>query len=139
MGVIFRGTGAIIAGLIVATMFAMGVEYMGSILHPFPVGADPSNIEAIRAHVARYPAGVLLLASLGWGLGTLASSWLATRLGPNRRAVYGVAVGLILLALAVYNMSMLPYPVWFWISNFIVLPAGFCFGARLARGRVLRA
>ena len=135
MGVIFRSMGAVIAGLIVAMVFVIGAEYMSSILHPFPPGADPTDLATCRAHVARYPAGVLLLASLGWGLGTLASSWLATRLGPKRHAAHGFAVGLILLALAVANMAMLPYPAWFWILNLIVFPACFCFGARLGRER----
>ena len=135
MGVILRSAGAVIAGLIAATVFAIGVEYMSSILYPFPPGADPTDLETCRLHVAGYPAGVLLLASLGWGLGTLASSWLATRLGPKRKAVYGIAVGLILLALAIANMAMLPYPTWFWASNLILFPLCFCFGARLGRER----
>ena len=135
MGAILRSAGAVVAGLIVATVFAIGVEYMSSILHPFPPGADPTDLATCRAHVARYPAGVLLLASLGWALGTLASSWLAARLGPKRHPVHGIAVGLILLALAVVNMAMLPYPAWFWILNLILFPACFCFGASLGRGR----
>jgi hypothetical protein len=127
--------GAIIAGLVAAMIFVVGVEYMSSILHPFPPGADPTDLAACRAHVARYPAGVLMLAALGWSLGTLASSWLAARIGPNRHAAHGIAVGLILLALAIANMSMLSYPVWFWILNVTAFPACFFFGARLGRER----
>ena len=136
MGVILRSAGAVIAGLLVALVFVIGVEWMSSVLHPFPPGADPTDLETCRAHVARYPAGVLLLASLGWGLGTFASSWVAARLGPKRKAAHGIAVGLILLALAVANMAMLPYPAWFWASNLILLPAGFIFGSRLGSGRL---
>jgi hypothetical protein len=136
VGAILRSAGAIIAALILATLSIIAVEYMSSILHPFPPGSDPTDLATCRAHVARYPAGVLLLASLGWGIGTLASSWLATRLGTRRHAAHGIAVGLVLLALAVVNMSMLPYPVWFWILNLILLPACFCFGAGLARKRL---
>ena len=135
MGTILRSMSAVIAGLIVAGVFVIGVEWMSSILHPFPPGADPTDLETCRAHVARYPAGVLMLASLGWGLGTLASSWVATRLGPRRRAAHGIAIGLILLALAVANMAVLPYPAWFWILNLIVFPAGCFFGTTLGRAR----
>ena len=115
MGAIPRSVGAAIAGLIAATVFVVGVEYMSSILHPFPPGANPTDLAACRAHVARYPAEVLLLASMGWGLCALASSWLAVRIGPKRHAAHGIVVGLILLALAITNMAMLPYPAWFWI------------------------
>ena len=133
MGVVSRSIGAIIAGVITAMLFAVGVEYMSSILHPFPPGADLTDPATIRAQVARYPARVLFLCSVGWGIGTLASSWIATRLGPNRHAAHGIAVGLILLALAVANMAMLPYPAWFWVSNLVLFPTGFYFGARLAQ------
>jgi hypothetical protein len=127
--------GAVIAGLIAAMAFVVGVEWMSSILHPLPPGVDPTDLEACRAHVARYPAEVLLLVALGWGLGTFVSSWLATRMGPKRHPAHGIVAGSILLVLAVVNMAMLPYPIWFWIMNLVVFPACFCFAARLGRGR----
>jgi hypothetical protein len=131
-----QSAGAGLAGLVVAFIFVIGVEGMSSVLHPLPPGVNPSEPEAIRAHVARYPAGVLLLAGLGWGLGTFVSSWLATRLGTRRHLAHGIAVGSILLALAVVNMLMLPYPIWFWVLNLVLFPAGCYAGARLGRGRI---
>jgi uncharacterized protein YqgC (DUF456 family) len=74
-----------------------------------------------------------MFASLGWGLGTLAGAWLATRVGSKRNAAHGAAIGLILLALAVANMAMLPYPAWFWMSNLVVFPAGCFFGTMWGR------
>ena len=74
----------------------------------------------------------MLLAGMGWGLTTLLSAWLATRLGSGRHPAHGILVGSILLIAAIGNMLMLPYPMWFWILN-LVLPAGFCLGARLGR------
>ena len=41
----------------------------------------------------------------------------------------------ILLALVVLNMSMLPYPIWFWVSNLVVFPLGFSLGAKLGGPR----
>ena len=129
-----RPMAAVGAGLLAALIFAIGVEGMSSVLHPFPPGVDPSDLEACRAHVASYPAGVLLLASLGWGIGTFVSSWLATRIGYRRHPWQGFVVGTILLALALVNMSMLPYPWWFWILNLVVFPAGCYAGTMLGRG-----
>ena len=133
MGKVVRGVGAVLAGLLAALVFVIGVERMSSILHPFPPGVDPSDIEVCRAPVARYPVGVLLLAGLGWWLGTFLSSWLSTRIGHNRNRAHGYLVGAILLALAVVNMSMLPYPGWFWILNLTCFPACCCGGVLLAR------
>lgn len=135
IGFIVRSVGAVIFGLIAAIFFIVGVESMSSILHPFPPGVDPANYDACKAHVARYPAEVLLLVVLGWGLGTLASSWLATRLGPGRHLAYGIVVGSILLVATVANMLMLPYPIWFWVLNLLVLPVCFYLGAKLGQAR----
>jgi len=135
IGSVVRSVGAVIAGLVVAMVFAVGVEGVSAILHPFPPGADPTDYETCRLHVARYPAGVLLLVSLGWGLGTLVSAWLATRLGAGRHVAHGIVIGLILLAAAVANMVMLPYPVWFWVLNLTVFPLAIYAGARFAQAR----
>lgn len=132
---ILRSVGSVIAGLVVALMLVIGVEGLSSILHPFPPGIDPTDMEACKAHVARYPAGVLALLGVGlWGMTVFVSSWVATRLGTGRHLAHGLVVGAILLAAAVFNMAMLPYPSWFWI-NLIVFPMAFFWGAKLAQGR----
>jgi uncharacterized protein YacL len=75
------------------------------------------------------------VAVVAWGLTTFVSAWLATRLGSGRHRAHGIVVGLILLALVVMNMSMLPYPVWFWVANLLVFPLGFYWGAKLGGPR----
>lgn len=134
VGAIIRSVGSVSAGLIVALILVIGVEGMSSILHPFPAGGDPADFEACKAHVARYPAGVLALVVLAWGMAVFASSWLATRLGTGRHPAHGIVVGAILFAAAIFNMAMLPYPNWFWL-NLIVFPISFFLGSRLAQGR----
>ena len=137
MSSVVRSVGAVLVGLIAAMVFVVGVEALSAWLHPFPPGVDPSDLDALEAHVARYPAGVLLLVVVGWSLGTLLSSWLATRLGSGRHLAHGIVVGSILLVAAVANMLMLPYPIWFWISNLVAFPLCFSLGAYLGRARGL--
>ena len=137
IGSIVRSVGAAIVGLIPAMFFIVGVEGVSSILYPLPPGVDPADLDACKAHVAQLPAGAFLIAVTGWGLGTLLSSWLATRVGPGRHPAHGIVVGSILLVAAVANMLMLPYPIWFWVSNLVVLPACFYVGAKLGRARSL--
>ena len=50
--------------------------------------------------------------------------------GNGRHLAHGLTVGSILLAAALLNMAMLPYPIWFWV-NVIVFPVCFYFGAKL--------
>jgi len=135
IGSIVRSVVAVVLGLIAAMFFIVGVEGVSSILHPFPPGFDPTSYDDMKAHVARFPAWVLLLAVAAWGLGTFVSSWLATRLGSGRHPAHGIVVGSILLAAAVANMLMLPYPVWFWVGNLVAFPVGFILGAKLGKPR----
>jgi hypothetical protein len=130
---IARSVIAVVLALIVALALIIGIEVMSSILHPLPPGLDPADLEVLKGHVVRYPPWGLLLVGLGWGLTTLLSAWLATRLGSGRHPAHGILVGSILLSAAIANMLMLPYPMWFWILNLVVFPASFCLGARLGR------
>jgi hypothetical protein len=61
-------------------------------------------------HVARYPHWVLAVVVLAWSATTFVSIWVATRIG-NRLA--GIAVILILTFAIVFNVSKLPYAMWF--------------------------
>lgn len=135
IGSLVRSVGAVLVGLVAAMFLIAGVEVVSSIFHPFPSGVDPTDYEVCTAHVARYPAWVLLLVVLGWGLTTFLSAWLATRLGSGRHRAHGIVVGSILLALAVTNMSMLPYPIWFWACNLVIFPLGFYWGAKMGGHR----
>jgi hypothetical protein len=135
IGSLVRSVGAVLVGLVAAMFFIVGVEGVSSIFHPFPPGVDPTDYEVCKAHVARYPAWILLLVVLAWGLTTFLSAWLATRLGSGRHRAHGIVVGTILLTLVVINMSMLPYPIWFWASNLVVFPLGFYWGAKLGGPR----
>lgn len=129
---LIRGFASVVGALTLAFAGLVGVELVSSLLHPFPPGMDTSDKEAMCEHVARYPTGVLFLCALGWWLTVFASCWLATRLGSKRHPVHGVIVGLLLLSLAVLNMSMLPYPTWFWI-NVLAFPVSGLFGIWVAR------
>lgn len=134
IGSLVRSVVAVVLAFALALALVIGVEVVSSILHPLPAGLDPGDPEVLKAHVAGYPPGVLLLAGLGWGLTTLLCAWLATRLGTGRHPAHGILVGSVLLAAALANMLMLPYPPWFWALNLLLFPAGFCLGSVLGRG-----
>lgn len=97
-------------------------EGVSAILHPFPAGVDTTDLEVCKAHVAKYPQWVLALAVVGWGGTTFVSAWVATRLGAGRRPAHGLAIGLLLVVAAAFNMYLLPYPMWFEILSLLVLP-----------------
>lgn len=105
--------GGIIGGALVAFILAIAVEFFSAIVHPFPedFGGTP---EEMREHVARYPDWVLAVVVLFWGATAFAATWTANRIGGRGAAI---VVGVLLVAAVVFNVSMLPYPIWFEIAS----------------------
>jgi len=106
----------IIAGLAVALMLVIAVELASAVVHPLPPDFKGTQ-EEMCAHVALYPQWVLALVVPAWALTTFAGAWTAKRLaGPNGGRAAAITVGLLLTAAVLFNVSMLPYPIWFKIA-----------------------
>ena len=130
--IILRNAASILISVIVAILLLAAIEWLGTILHPFPADFGGTRDE-VAAHVANYPAWILaLLGGVGWGTAIFVASWLATRISNNRKAAFGIGVGALLLAGAIFNMAMLPYPIWYWVLELVLLPTGIYFGSKLA-------
>jgi len=123
-----RAIGAALAGLLVSFILVVGLELFSAVVHPFPADFGGTEEEICR-HVERYPAWVLAVAVPAWAVTALAGTWTAQRIGN----LYAAAiVGLVLLAALVFNISKLPYPMWFKIANLLLIPAAIVAGSRLA-------
>lgn len=125
---------AVLFGLLTAFGLVVAVEWYGARVHPFPAGADPTDMAACIAHVASYPEWVLGVVVPMWGATSFAGAWVATRVGTARHPGHGFFVGLLLFAAAGFNMWMLPYPRWFEVANIVVLPTAAWAGSVLAAG-----
>jgi hypothetical protein len=132
-GRIVRSFFAVVAGIAVTFFFVAAVEVVCAVLWPFPEGVDHADIQACKAHVASLPQLAFIIQSVGWGLAAFCSSYVATRFGSGRHSAHGIVLGTVFLAAAVFNMLMLPYPLWHWVANLILIPAGFVFGAQLGQ------
>src|SRR5689334_25261290 len=106
---ILWSTVAIAAGLATAFALVVATELLCAVFHPAPPGLDPNDLEACKAFVAGYPQWLLGVGAVCWGITTLSSVWVATRLGASRHFAHGAAIGLLLLTAAIFNLSMLPY------------------------------
>jgi hypothetical protein len=129
MAAVLRGIGAIVAGMLVAFVLVVAVEFFSAIVHPVPSDFKGTE-EEMCAHVERIPPWVLAVAAIAWGGTALVSTWTARRLG-NRGCA--LVVGLLLLAALVFNLSMLPYPIWFKAANLVMIPAAIMAGLYLPR------
>jgi hypothetical protein len=109
MKIVLRTLLAVVAGLALAFVLVIGVEFFSGVVHPLPPGFT-GTVDELCQHVAHYPDWVLGVVVLAWSATAFLSTWVATRIG-NR--VAGIAVFLILTLAIVANISMLPYALWF--------------------------
>ncbi len=135
MTIVLRSVYAIIASLAFAVVSIVGVELVSNVVHPFPPEFSGTQAEVCQ-HVARYPHWVLALVVAAWGTITLESTWIATRMGSR---VHGIIIGVLLLSAVGFNLSMLPYPIWFKVLNLCVFPLAIFLGIRSSQGKPNRA
>lgn len=124
----FRILAAVIAGTIVAFVLLIAVELFSAVVHPVPPDFG-GTMEEMCLHVARYPTWVLAVAVPLWGFTAFASTWTAGRIGGR---IAAIVTGVLLLAALVFNIAMLPYPLWFKIVSPLAIPAASMLGGRLA-------
>jgi hypothetical protein len=131
-GAMIRSVGSVLLSLVVAFILIVALEGISAVVHPVPPDFDGTS-EAMHEHVANYPDWVLAVVVVIWGATTFVSTWLATRLGTNKHPAHGIAVGLLLFAAVVFNMYLLPYPLWFEAANVAVFLLCIYWGVKLGR------
>src|SRR5579871_4391259 len=120
----------VLFGLLVAFVIVVGVEFFCSVVHPFPADFGGTQDEVCR-HVARYPQWVLAVVVPAWAAAAFVGTWTARGIG---NVFASAIVGLLVLAALVFNISMLPYPLWFKIANLLAIPTAMVAGSRWAIG-----
>ncbi len=120
-----------VIGLFVAFVLIVGVEGFSAVVHPLPKDFGGTMEEMCR-HVERYPQWVLAVVVPMWAVAALVSTLVAQRIG--NRYSSGV-VGLLLLLALVFNISKLPYPIWFKLVTLLVVPVAIIAGSRVAGRR----
>ncbi len=123
--------GAIVAAIATTLVLLIAVELFSSVVHPLPADFDGS-MEQMCAHVANYPHWVLAVAVPMWGFTAFLGTWIAGRLGNRGSAIF---LALLLLAAVLWNVSMLPYPLWFKIVQPIAILIAVVYACRLSNRR----
>jgi CHASE2 domain-containing sensor protein len=117
-----------------AFTLVVAVEWFSAVVHPFPADFDGN----IPAHVRRYPDWVLGVVVLMWGATAAAATWVASRIGGR---LAGALVTLLLASALAFNLSMLPYAMWFKIAMsaafFVACLLGIRYGRRVPSPAVL--
>jgi len=124
---------AVVAGVLTGMIVIGIVEAIGHMVYPLPEGLDPYNTDALKAYMADMPVGALLLVLLAWGSGSFIGGWATAMLASRSIRLFSIIVGVVLLAAGIYNMIMIPHPVWFMILGILIfIPAAYI-GSLLVR------
>ena len=98
---------------------ATGVIAAGAV-----IGATEMLIHAVMEGEAMFAA-----VAAGYGLGALAGTWIASRMG--RARIFGIVVTALLATLAVFNLFVIEHPRWFTPLAAVLLAVGWWAGDRL--------
>lgn len=121
-------------GMLVATMVALGLEFVGKRVFPLPAGslaADAAPADLIAAA----PIGMLLFVVAGRLCGALCGAWVASRLASRHSMTAAMTVGALVLLSCVLDAWMLPQPLWMLLMGVVApLPLAWCGGQLACRG-----
>jgi hypothetical protein len=127
---LLRAVLGIFLGTLAVFVLVVAVEMFSSVVHPFPEGMDLNDMDEMCEHVARYPDWVLAAVVGLWGFAAFLGTWIAQKVGSYWAS--GVVAVLILWAV-VFNLSMLPYTLWFKVVIPVAVVIAIGGGLRLAR------
>ena len=111
---------AVIAGMIVGSIGVWLMERIGYSLYPFPKKLKFDDLEDFKAYVENLPFMGKFIVILGYALGAFLSGFVATKVANDHKPVSAVICGVIFMFFTIYNMVMLPTPVWFWVLGIAV-------------------
>lgn len=110
----------VVGGIIAGSLCIWGVETLNHILHPYPAGMKANDMEAFKSYIENLPFLGKFMVIVGYAVGALVSGFVSTKIAKNGKPTAAVICGLIFLSFTIYNMMVLPTPIWFWILGILV-------------------
>jgi hypothetical protein len=111
---------AVVGGLVTGSICVGAVEWLGHKMYPLPAGVKPDNMEAFKEYIATAPFMALLFVIIAYALGALVSGYISTKIANDGKSRYAVICGIFFLLATIYNMIVLPTPIWFWVLGIAV-------------------
>ena len=126
----------VLAGL--ATMFVviMGIEYVGHMVYPPPLGLNPMVTEDLSAIMAVQPVAAKAFVVVAWVVGAFAGGWVAAKISRSYPRAAAVIVALMVVLGVVGMILQLPgHPRWMAALGLLLPIPAALLGARLVRPR----
>lgn len=110
----------IIAGIIAGSVCIWGIETINHLLYPFPENIKPHDMEGFKKYVENLPFLGKFMVIIGYACGALVSGFISTKVSKSEKPNPAMICGIIFLCFTIYNMYVLPTPVWFWVCGVLV-------------------
>lgn len=111
---------AVVGGLIAGSVCIGAVEWLGHYFYPLPEGMKPNDMDAFKEYVTTAPFMALFFVIIAYAVGALVSGFISTKIAKDGKNRYALICGIFFLLATIYNMAILPTPVWFWILGIVV-------------------
>jgi hypothetical protein len=109
----------VVAGLVVAFVVMMLLEYINSFFFPLPADLDWEDTAAVQAFTASLPWTAYILVLFGWILASFKAGYVTTYLAGETKYRLSLVVGVLLTLLGIVNNMMIGHDMAF---NIIGLP-----------------
>jgi MFS family permease len=119
---------AVIAGLIIAMLVMLSVEFLSMQVSPPPPGFTLDNEADLARLVEMASPASKALVVLGWALASFLGGWVAARLSRQHRMVAALAIGVLIVIGVVFNTANIPHPLWMTVLG-VLLPLPLAFAA----------
>lgn len=107
-------------GVISGGLVVFLVEMLGNTIYPPPQGTNMSDPESLRAYLQNAPTGSILFVILAWALGSFAGGFVTALINTYAKLQNAMIVGMVLMIFGIFNLIMLPSPLWFTILGILV-------------------
>ena len=110
---------AVVLGIVVAGGLVAVVESIGHTVYPVPPTVDFEDPVQLRNYVATLPPGAFLFVLTAWLAGTFGGGLVASYVSKEKPFFYATIVGAFVLVATVWNLIMIPHPLWVSITAVI--------------------
>ena len=121
----------IVAGILAAFVLVLAIETAAFPLFPQPEGMDPRSADSVREHLSEIHPGSFVMVLVAWTAAAIGGPWVARRIAGDAPAWPSLTVGLLFLALCVYNLIVVPTPIWVTIGAIVLIPVATWLGLRI--------
>ncbi len=123
---------AVLAGLIVGNLAIMGLHYVGMYFYPLPKGVNMGDMNTMADYVKIAPFSALLMVMFAHVGGAFIAGLAAALLSKKMYVAY--IVGGFFSIMGIWNLYLLPHPMWFNLEAILYLPAAI-YGFKLITNR----